>query len=651
MPGPQPVAARDQANGVSLRRAWWSEARLWQVSVAVLVMGIVAQGIRARSMGWYPTGDDGYWAIMARSVFSSHPPLIGSSSSGGAADPTGFAHLGPIGFYALAPFVAAFGAVGLAVGAAVLNALWVSVAASALRRGLGHGVGWLAVVGGAALAWAMGSEVLVDPLNPHLATLALWCGLCCAWAAWSWVGAAVPALIALSFAAQTHLSMVPIAAVAGLAVFAATIHHDRARPKEATRRARRWSSTTLATLVLAALWSSVLVQQLFGSGPGNLSKALLGSSDQGEVIGLRRAVAMVSRPIPWPLHWTPGSWLPSLVDLDEAGAPLGIVLLIVALVAVGGIGWRHRDRRIIATMAVAGALIVASVGEASRVPLRFGSIPMANLRWTWPVGLVLEVAVVWAIVQLTHHHPRVTAILPSLRTTVAGVGCFAVVALTALDVPWRNEGSGATVTLRAPVVRTLDRAGPRIAGARFFVPVTADPVRRDWLAPVLFWLDDHDVAFSVSDPVVGRQVGGHRHVDGRETATLLIRGGPEVLDPLPLGYTQLGADLPIGAADQSWYQATTSSLRETLVAFEDRIAAEPDVARHSLTASGTALGVRNMRERPAGDLLCGVGAALQASAQEFEHDVIGLPARLRWCRLSSRLDAAAVSISVGPPPR
>ena len=53
-------------------------------AVALVGLVILGHGVRAVLIGWIPSGDDGYWSIMARSVFSSRPPLLGSSSSGGA---------------------------------------------------------------------------------------------------------------------------------------------------------------------------------------------------------------------------------------------------------------------------------------------------------------------------------------------------------------------------------------------------------------------------------------------------------------------------------------------------------------------------------------------------------------------------------------
>lgn len=629
------------------------DRRIWSASLLALAVGIVVQGIRAKSMGWYPTGDDGYWAITVRSVFSSHPPLVGSSSSGGIGDVSGFSHLGPLGFYALAPFVAAFGGVGLAVGSAVLNACWATTAALAVRRGVGPAAGWLVACGGAALAWAMGSEVLVDPFNPHLATFALWCGLCCTWSVLTGrTASAVPAIVAASFAAQTHLSMVPIAALLGVAAIAATVRDDWRRPSTGSRlRDARWTRSATAAFVLVALWTPPAVQQLWGSGPGNLSKALFGSTDQGPVIGVRRAAGVISQPIPWPLHWTPGNWLPILRSLSDPWPVGGAVAAVAVSAAVTALAWRRRSWRTLVVACSTGALVVVGVLEASRVPIRFESIPMWNLRWTWPLALFVQAVLVSAAVGLAVDPLRSSRVVERVRGVVPLLGCAAVVTLTILNVPWRDEGSGATVAVRDPVRRALAGAGPELAGQRYFVPVTADAVHRDWLPAVLFWLDEHDVDFSISDPLVLRQTGPGRSIDGGETMTLLVRGGAAVLDPLPEGYRELSRDVPLSAPDAAWYRATTDSIADSLPSFLARVSEDPDLAARALTTPGaTPGGIDTLRALSPRDLLCGFGTTIRVDADDVTTAVIGTGPRLRWCALGAALEAEAVSIATGPPP-
>jgi len=165
---------------------------------------------------------------------------------------------------------------------------------------------------------------------------------------------------------------------------------------------------------------------------------------------------------------------------------------------------------------------------------------------------------------------------------------------------------------------------------------------------VLAWLDDHDVAYSVSDALVARQVGGGHRVDGSETATLLIRGGSDTLAPHSPEEKTLGIELPLGTRDAEWYRTTTAALPDALAKFVSKLAADPGLAARTLTAVGAAQGPASLTNRPLRAVLCGIGTSIRTRATEFERDVIDLDSRLRWCSLDAELEAAAVSISIGP---
>ena len=45
--------------------------RVWVAAVALVGLVILGHGVRAVLIGWIPSGDDGYWSIMARSVPSA----------------------------------------------------------------------------------------------------------------------------------------------------------------------------------------------------------------------------------------------------------------------------------------------------------------------------------------------------------------------------------------------------------------------------------------------------------------------------------------------------------------------------------------------------------------------------------------------------
>ncbi len=108
----------------------------------------------AAARGWWPLEDDARTAVRVMDLLQGHPPMTGAQASTGQVDPLLSAHhLGPVEFYALAPFVAVHSRVGLLVGMAVL-----------------HGVALLAV---ARAAWRLGGNLLMVPVLMGCAVLAL----------------------------------------------------------------------------------------------------------------------------------------------------------------------------------------------------------------------------------------------------------------------------------------------------------------------------------------------------------------------------------------------------------------------------------------------------------------------------------------------
>ena len=438
--------------------------RVWVAAVALVGLVILGHGARAVLTGWIPSGDDGYWAIMARSVFSSRPPLLGSSSSGGVVTGTGFHHLGPLGFYLLAPFVAVFGGVGVAVGAAAVNAAAAVIAPVAVRRGVGERAGWVVVVATALLAFTMGSELLVDPWNPHLAVLSLWCALCCAWAvlaggvAWGAAG-----VFFASLSLQTHLSFVPVAGIAGVVLLVGTAwgcaHRERA---EGAPWWRRWlplfaalGAGLLANLVVA-------VQQLFGAGPGNLTNALSSGTGQEQPIGVEAGARTVAQAFD-PTNWLPGSWFPQVIRPAELASPWLVVGVFVVLVGLEVLAVRRRSTRSVPALTLVLVLVVVSVWVAAGLGLRIG-VPMTLARWAWPVALLTVAVVVDVVVGMwLERTPDVSP--DGARSTASPLvrwsGLAAVVLLCTANVVPRDEGSGAKEQFRRRSPTCSTRWGTR----------------------------------------------------------------------------------------------------------------------------------------------------------------------------------------------
>lgn len=626
--------------------------RLWVVSVALVGLVILVHGVRAVLGGWLPSGDDGYWAIMARSVFSSHPPLLGSSSSGGVVTGTGFHHLGPLGFYLLAPFVVVLGGPGVALGTAVLNAAAAVVAPAAVRRGVGERAGWVVVVCTALLCFTMGSELLVDPWNPHLSVLALWCALCCAWAVLAggiWWGA--PGVFFVSLTAQTHLSFVPVAAIAGLVLLVGTAWGcAHVEAVEGSPRWRRWSAllAALAAGLLANL--VVLVQQLFGDGPGNLTNALTSGTGQELPIGATAGSRTVAQAFD-PTNWLPGSWFPQVIRPTELASPWLVVAVVVVLAGLEVLAVRRRSTRAVPALSFVLVLVVVSVWVAAGLGFRIFGVPMTLARWAWPVALLAVAVAVDAAVGLwlarvpeSERDELGRGASPVLRWA----GTAAVVVLCVAALPPRDEGSGAKELFRRPITELLDQVDDQVADlGRPYISINFQPLAAEATVALMDDLDERGVPFALDDPVALRQAGDYRGLDGTETATVVLRGGAAVLEPTPDGYRTIAEVMPLSAQDQAWYLDARDGLDDRLAAFVDELRADPELrdrvgpsedARLDPDATGWAM------------VLCGRYRELPTGSADIEREVIGDAERSRLCELEDRLANGAVAVDVGPPP-
>lgn len=629
---------------------------LWKVAAAVVGAVVLAQGVLAVLGGWVPSGDDGYWSLMARSVLSSHPPLLGSSSSGGVVTGTGFHHLGPLGFYLLAPSVVVLGGAGVALGTAVVNAAGATLGALAVRRGVGPRAGWLALVGSALLAFTMGSELLVDPWNPHLAVMALWCALCCTWAVLAGgVGWGAVGVFFVSLAIQTHLSFVPVAGVVALVLVIATAWgcaHGSAVPGESAWR----RFTPMVWMLVTALAANlvVLIQQLFGDGPGNLTNALRSGSGQEMPVGITAGARTVSQAFD-PQNWLPGSWFPQVVRIDELASPWLIAAAFTALVLLEVLAIRRRTSKSLPALSLVLVLIVVSVWVAAALGFRVFGVPMTLARWTWPVAL-LAGAVAVDVATGIWLNPRVgpspSQVDPSAEASplVAWFGLALVVALGFATMFPRDEGSGAKRLFREPITDMMEqaRSGQDEFGDRPLVRINFQPLAAEATVALMDELDEQGFDFALEDPVALRQAGTHRRADGTETSTVVLRGGAAVLEATPDDFDTIARVMPLDQDEIDWYLAAREGLDGRLGVFIGRMEDDPALrarvaptteARLDLEATGWAL------------VLCGRYRELPKGSADVERDVISDPDRDRLCGLEDRLANGAVAVDVGPPPR
>ena len=196
--------------------------------VIAAILPVVVATVRAISGDWRAIGDNAYFSIRAADVFTEHHPLLGSWTSASIAIGLDVNNAGPLLFDVLAMPVRIGGPdAGLAVGVALVNIASILGIALIARRQAGATAVVVAMAAATGLGWALGSELLFEPWQPHSLIFPFLCFLFMAWALVAGDLVMLPWAVGLgSYVAQTHVGyalLVPT--LGGLAVAAAGARH------------------------------------------------------------------------------------------------------------------------------------------------------------------------------------------------------------------------------------------------------------------------------------------------------------------------------------------------------------------------------------------------------------------------------------------
>jgi hypothetical protein len=176
-PGARGIPATEPSATPPARPPSPGTRRLAWACVALALLPIVVAAIRAIAGDWVAVGDNAYFAIRARDVLTDHHPLLGTWTSASLTIGLDVNNPGPLLFDALALPVKLGGDAGLAIGVALINVASVVGMAVAARRQAGVRGVVAAMAAATALGWAIGSELLVDPWQPHSLLLPVLCYL------------------------------------------------------------------------------------------------------------------------------------------------------------------------------------------------------------------------------------------------------------------------------------------------------------------------------------------------------------------------------------------------------------------------------------------------------------------------------------------
>jgi hypothetical protein len=511
-------------------------ARLFLVSVVVALVPIAVATARAVHRGWLPVGDNAYFAIRAHDVLTADPPLLGTGSSASLSSGTDINNPGPLLFDLLAlPVRVADGGAGLAVGVALLNGLSVlGVAILAHRRG-GPLLATAAMAAAAALCWAMGSQLLFEPWQPHSLVLPFLCFLMLVWSI------TCGDLVALPWAAgvgslllQTHLSyafLVPaLGAWAVLGLVLALRRDQRRDPGSWPRRRRRaLRAGAVAGLVLAVCWAQPLVEQFTSDGEGNLTRLVTGVNDPAQTIGYDLGARLVASVVSLPPWWFRPSfgeafllfegWQPPSLGLAAASSTVLAAVLVWCV-------WdarRRRDR--VSSLAVATAVVALVVGlaTAGRGPFIFAFIAPHVLRWLWPIGAFVSFAVVVTLARRLGRRPVRASWLSGTFALVTAV-------FAALNLPTSNQAQGPSADeWSIPVIRELGRQMTVLEGrGPLLVDLEGAGFDDPYGVAVMAELQRRGVPFLVGEPALVRQLGPARRFTGANArAVLFVRIGDD----------------------------------------------------------------------------------------------------------------------------
>jgi hypothetical protein len=477
---------------------------------------LVSAAVRALRDDWYPIGDNAFFPLRARDVFTEHHPLLGTWTSASLTVGTDINNPGPLLFDVLAVPARFDVAAGTVIGVVALHAFAVGLAVWWAHRLAGVTGAWAIATAFVALEWAMGSEILVEPWQPHSLLPALLALLVLVWAMVAGQAAALPWAAGLaSLILQTHLSyalLVPLLAVLGVVGLVTTAVRRHGWP---AARERLRTPAVVALLVLATAWVQPLAEQV--AGDGNLGKVITERSGEGPVAGAEFSARIMASVAASPAGWGPGGFErmqteieagrpaePRLevTDLGDA-APWLLVLTAAGVVAIMRVR-RRRDRTwgsalVVAGVAMAGAFVTVALLPISTIL----GVAAHQVRFVWPVTLFALVTIAGALVAGA---PRARVALP-----------VAAIALMLAAVPAHNPHTGPSADSWAiPVVRDLlpqmdevDGRGPvfvDVGGIRFAEPYSTPVLLELQRRGVEFVVDDEQISVGQVSPT--RERGG-----------------------------------------------------------------------------------------------------------------------------------------------
>lgn len=581
---------------------WW-----WWALVALTVVPILVAGVQRERRHWYPESDDATIVLLSHDTFSSHPPLLGMVSTGGAGlDDPELHHPGPLELYLLAPFTAVLGtAPGSTVGAVAVGVAAVVGFGLALRALGGRGLSAAGLIGIGLVLWGLGWDVPGSVWNPSIVALPFACFLALAVA----TAAARPWLLpwtlaVASFVMQTHLSYVGMTGLICIWVLVA-IGWRLWRHPETRQRLGALVAWSVGVVVL--LWAPPLLQQATGQ-PGNLAQiARAATGDGSEVVG-SRGLAELGRVVGVPvLGLRPRPDIVAVWGPLDAASVTGLVLLAALVVGLGLVARRRGDARAQATVASVAVVLVAAAVTATRVPLSDGVLYEYYARWMWPVGALTWILLGWVALRLDGRLVRTPA--PRTGRILVGAALVAAAIVALLPRPEAWEPWAAYRRIAGVVAPEAARGLPdgtyvvRFRGGTAYLSTGSAVVEALEAA-------GHDVRIDPGAPTPVFPWGERRRDEGQVAAGEVWVVSGEAPSDLPAGAEQIASAPTLTEAERGRFERDRAQLVADLARTGVRPGPRP--ARTSADRSLLAETTARARTDPAAALASGAIAQLAA---------------------------------------
>lgn len=539
------------------RARWWR-----RLPTLVAIVPLLAAALRALVTSWYPIGDNAFFTLRARDVLTEHHPLLGTWTSASLTVGTRINNPGPLLFDVLAAPAKIDAVAGTVVGVVALHVASVVLGVHWARRIAGTEGAWAVAGAFVALEWAMGSEILVEPWQPHSLLLPFLTFLVLVWALVAGEARALPWAVGVaSLLVETHLSyalLVPGLGLLGLGVLLGTT--IRAEGGLGAWAALR-RPAVIALLVLGVAWLQPVIEQV--TGDGNLATVITEGGSGGTPAGPRFAGRVLASVGAVPGGWGPGGFegldvylrdgatgdqralFPGLADAGTTvpWATVAVVLFAAACVSA----WQRRDRALRSGLLVGvGAMALAFVTVALLPVSEVLGVAAHQLRPVWPVVLFATAVAGLALVRAW----------PMVAPVLGG----AVLVVLVLALPAHNPRTGPSADAWAiPIVRDLvDQLDAFEAPGLVFVDLSVIRFAEPYSTPVMLELQRRGIEFVV-DEASAAQLGLSREREADDPVTLLLRvvDGNAALRPAA-GWDRVAFVAGLDAAEQEELDALTA---------------------------------------------------------------------------------------------